>query len=147
MSSAKHEKERAKEAAKQRPLPESLCLPCVGVDSHAHLDSEQLWPDFIPVPEHRKRPSKRPDTTGCVAGTAFSRYALHLYAPSPHGHHCDGNPSPVAGPALSQYSCTRCGTGSDAKAREPASGYLDRCSRDVSAEITISRQDGTLQFP
>ncbi|HJB65061.1 MAG TPA: TatD family hydrolase [Candidatus Mailhella merdavium] len=52
MSSAKHEKERAKEAAKQRPLPESLCLPCVGVDSHAHLDSEQLWPDFIPVLEH-----------------------------------------------------------------------------------------------
>lgn len=46
MSSAKHEKERAKEAAKERPLPDSLALPRVGVDSHAHLDSDQLWPDF-----------------------------------------------------------------------------------------------------
>ena len=29
-----------------RPLPESLGLPRTGVDSHAHLDSEELWPDF-----------------------------------------------------------------------------------------------------
>ena len=46
MSSAKHDKQRAKKAARERPLPESLALPCVGVESHAHLDSDQLWPDF-----------------------------------------------------------------------------------------------------
>lgn len=34
-----------------RPLPESLGLPRLGVDSHAHLDSEELWPDFDGVLE------------------------------------------------------------------------------------------------
>lgn len=34
-----------------RPLPASLGLPRTGVDSHAHLDSEELWPDFEGVLE------------------------------------------------------------------------------------------------
>lgn len=32
--------------SKERPLPQSLHLPCTGVDSHAHLDSKPLLPDF-----------------------------------------------------------------------------------------------------
>lgn len=34
-----------------RPLPASLGLPRTGVDSHAHLDSDELWADFEGVLE------------------------------------------------------------------------------------------------
>ena len=31
------------------PEPENMSLPQTGVDSHAHLDSDKLWPDFTAV--------------------------------------------------------------------------------------------------
>lgn len=40
-----------KQHTQPRPLPASLGLPRLGVDSHAHLDSEELWPDFDGVLE------------------------------------------------------------------------------------------------
>lgn len=40
-----------KQHTRPRPLPASLGLPRLGVDSHAHLDSEELWPDFDGVLE------------------------------------------------------------------------------------------------
>lgn len=33
---------------KERPLPESLGLPCVGVETHAHLDYKRLDPQTLP---------------------------------------------------------------------------------------------------
>ena len=41
----------SKQHTRPRPLPASLGLPRTGVDSHAHLDSEELWPDFEGVLE------------------------------------------------------------------------------------------------
>lgn len=34
---------------KDRPLPESLGLPCVGVETHAHLDYQRLDPENLPL--------------------------------------------------------------------------------------------------
>jgi TatD DNase family protein len=33
---------------KDRPLPESLALPCLGVETHAHLDYKRLDPESLP---------------------------------------------------------------------------------------------------
>jgi len=35
--------------SKERPLPQSLCLPFTGADSHAHLDDERLLPELSGV--------------------------------------------------------------------------------------------------
>ena len=34
-------------SAKNRPLPQSLGMPCTGADSHAHLDDERLLGDLV----------------------------------------------------------------------------------------------------
>lgn len=86
MSSAKHAKERAREAGKERPLPESLSLPRVGADSHAHLDSDQLWPEFESVLERAARAGLS------HIGQVFLRHSAYLDRREPMGKTRPGLP-------------------------------------------------------
>lgn len=62
----------SKQHTRPRPLPASLGLPRTGVDSHAHLDSEELWPDFEGVLE------RAADAGVARIGQVFLGHAAYL---------------------------------------------------------------------
>lgn len=54
------------------PEPENIHLPQTGVDSHAHLDSGKLWPDFISVLQRGKQAGL------CRIGQVFLNHAAYV---------------------------------------------------------------------